>query len=68
MPVAWAAFTDWQSSFPVAFETCKAHGISKLSRQSAHGSNKHQVGSETVVVHALGKATAMFSRSFVARF
>ena len=45
MPVAWAAFTDWQSSFPVAVETCKAHGISKLSRQIAHGTNKHQVGS-----------------------
>ena len=38
-PVAWA-FTDWQSSFLVSVETCKAHGILKLSRQIARGTNK----------------------------
>ena len=56
---------DWRSSFSVAVETCSAHGILKLSRQIAHVTNKYQVGSETVVVHALLKATAIFSRSGV---
>ena len=41
--------------------------ISKLSHQIARGTNKYQVGSEIVVVHALVKATARFSKSFVAR-
>ena len=41
----------------------------KLARQQiARGTNKYQVGSEIVVVHALVKATARFSKSFVARF
>ena len=44
-------------------ETCKAHGSLKLLRQITCGSSKHQVGSETVAVHALVKVTAMFSRS-----
>ena len=66
--MAWAAFTDWQSSFPVAFETCKAHGILKLSHQIACGTNKYQVRSEIVVVHVLVKVTARFSKSLVAQF
>ena len=28
VPVVWAAFTDWRSSFPVACETRKARGTS----------------------------------------
>ena len=52
----------------MAFETCKAHGILKLSQQIIRGTNKYQVGSEIVVVHALVKVTARFSKSFVARF
>ena len=27
VPVAWAAFTDWRSSFPTAVETYKVCGI-----------------------------------------
>ena len=68
MPVAWAAFTNWQSSFPVAVETCKAHGILKLSCQIARGTNKCRGGSATVVVHGLVGSTAMFARSSVTRF
>lgn len=63
-PVVWAAFTNRRSSFPVAVETYKVCGISRLSRQITRGTNKRQVGSETVV-HALVVVTAMFSRSSV---
>ena len=68
MPVVWAVFTDWQSSFPVAVETCKAHGILKLSCQIARATNKYRAGSETVAVHGLVGSTAMFARSSVAQF
>lgn len=68
MPVAWAVFTDWQSSSPVAVETCKAHSILKLSCQIARGTNKYWAGSETVAVHGLVGSTVMFARSSVAQF
>ena len=69
LPVAWAAFTDWPSSLPMAVETCKVRGISELSRQIARDTNKWQVVRENVVVLALiGAGTAMFSRSSAARF